>query len=146
MTTRRAVDTQYGRARRIRQPGAPCARTLAGAAEETAVDRIEPTVVVSVCTSRVEAELKRGALEDAGLRAVVASDDAGGLHPEMAVAYCGAHRLLVPESEADPARDLLAELDRGDHALHAEPADDARGAHVSRDRSWFMPTPSAAGP
>lgn len=80
-------------------------------------EAVVPLVTVSGCASRIEAELKRAALEDQGIRAHVASDDAGGLHPEMGMAYCGAHRLQVPEPDRDRALGFLDELDRGDHAL-----------------------------
>ncbi len=83
--------------------------------------RVEPMVTVSRCGTRMEGLLKVSALEDAGLRARLASDDAGGLHPEMSMAYCGAYRVRVPEVEADDARALLAELDAGVHALWSEP-------------------------
>jgi hypothetical protein len=81
------------------------------------VDAVERMVTVASCGGRLEAELKRSALESDGLRAVVATDDAGGLHPELAALTCGAARVLVPEPEADRATELLAELDAGTHAL-----------------------------
>lgn len=77
----------------------------------------ERTVAITSCGNRIEAELKRSALDDAGIMASVASDDAGGLHPEMSVAYCGAYRIVVRESEADDSREIIAALDRGDHAF-----------------------------
>ncbi|MFP5309045.1 MAG: hypothetical protein ACLGIR_05645 [Actinomycetes bacterium] len=65
----------------------------------------------------MEADLKRAALEVAGIDAVVGSDDAGGLHPEMGSMYVHAHRLLVGPHQVEEARELLAELDAGTHAL-----------------------------
>jgi hypothetical protein len=82
----------------------------------------ERLVAVASCAGRLEAELKRAALESDGLRAVVLTDDAGGMHPELAALTCGAARVAVPDHEADRARELLAELDAGVHALDDEPA------------------------
>lgn len=79
-----------------------------------AVERLQ---VVATATSRVEAELKRGALESEGLHAVVLADDAGGAHPQLALLHHGAIRVAVPDHEAEHARDALAELDGGVHAL-----------------------------
>jgi hypothetical protein len=76
-----------------------------------------PVVPVATCGSTVEAELKRAALEDAGIRAHVSSDTAGGLHPELAWGYDRGHRLMVAEHDVDAAREFLAELDAGEHAL-----------------------------
>jgi hypothetical protein len=90
-----------------------------------------PRVVAGTAGSRVEADLKRAALEDAGIDAVVGADDAGGLHPEMGSMYLSAYRLLVGPADLDDATRLLAELDAGVHALE-EP-----GAHeaLPRDRT-----------
>lgn len=69
------------------------------------------------CTSRVDAELKRGALASEGMRAIVLTDDAGGVHPQLALLSRGAVRVAVPDHEADRARDVLADLEAGRHAL-----------------------------
>lgn len=78
---------------------------------------VEHLVTVATCTSRIDAQLKRGALEAAGLRAVVLTDDAGGAHPQLALLSHGAIRIAVPAHEADAAHDLLVELEAGLHAL-----------------------------
>jgi hypothetical protein len=102
------------------------------------VDRTsEPIVAVASCGSRMEGLLKVSALEDAGYRARLGSDDAGGLHPEMAVAYRGAYRVLVPASEEDDARALLAELDAGDHAIWSDPDHPDVGLN-GRHRGWVL--------
>lgn len=80
---------------------------------------VERLVAVADCTSRVEAELKRGALTSDGVRAVVLTDDAGGAHPQLALLTRGAVRVAVPDHQADRARDVLADLDAGVHALPA---------------------------
>ena len=69
------------------------------AARETA------TVPVAVAGSRIEAELIAGMLRSNGLRAVVSADDAGGLEPQLQIEGV---RVLVPPSEEDSARQLLA--------------------------------------
>lgn len=78
---------------------------------------VERMVPVASCASRVEAALAHGALVADGLRAVVLTDDAGGVHPQLGLAVDGAVRVAVPVAEVDRARDLLAELDAGVHAL-----------------------------
>lgn len=80
-------------------------------------DAIERMVPVASCATRVEAALAHGALVAEGLRAVVLTDDAGGVHPQMGLAVEGAVRVAVPVHEVDRARDLLAELAAGLHAL-----------------------------
>lgn len=77
----------------------------------------ERLVAVASCTSRIEAELKRGALASEGMRAVVLTDDAGGVHPQLALLSRGAVRVAVPDHEVDRARAVLADLDAGRHAL-----------------------------
>ena len=69
------------------------------AARETA------TVPVAVAGSRIEAELIVGMLRSNGLRAVLSADDAGGLEPQLQIEGV---RVLVPPSEEDSARQLLA--------------------------------------
>lgn len=78
---------------------------------------VERMVVVASCLSRVEAHLERGALEAHGLRATVVTDDAGGVHPQLAMLADGAIRVVVPDHEADTARALLLDLAAGVHAL-----------------------------
>lgn len=78
---------------------------------------VERMVVVASCLSRIEAQLKRGALEAHGVRAIVVTDDAGGIHPQLALLADGAIRVVVPDHEADVARALLFDLDAGVHAL-----------------------------
>lgn len=102
----------------------------------TEQDAWERFVHVGSCSTRMEAELKRSALDAVGERVVVASDDAGGLHPELAARAHLGIRLLAPEHRADAVRDILAELDAGDHALPST------GERDVRDRSstvgWWM--------
>lgn len=62
-------------------------------------------VVVQTFVSRIEAELARGVLEGAGIAAVVAADDCGGMRPELRLA--NGVRLLVGEPDLDTARLVL---------------------------------------
>jgi hypothetical protein len=62
-------------------------------------------VVVRVFADRMEAEVARGALEAAGIEAVVFHDAAGGMYPELSGV-----RLLVPSIDAERARELLDEV------------------------------------
>ena len=80
---------------------------------------VERMVTVVTCSSRVHAQLVRGALEAHGLRARVLTDDAGGVHPQLALLADGAIRVVVPDHQLDAARDLVGELDAGLHALPA---------------------------
>ena len=79
--------------------------------------------------------LRVAALQSAGLDATLASDDAGGLHPEMAAAYCGAYRVVVPAAQAADAQELLEELDAGHHAIVDEPEAPRVGLD-GRRRGW----------
>jgi hypothetical protein len=58
--------------------------------------------------SRSEAELAQSALAAAGISSVVESDDAGGAYP---FDFSGGARLLVDESDAESAADVLATQD-----------------------------------
>lgn len=78
---------------------------------------VERMVVVASCGSRIDAQLKRGALEADGIRAVMVTDDAGGAHPQLALSTHGGIRVVVPDHQADTALSLLVELDAGVHAL-----------------------------
>ncbi|MGY1802377.1 hypothetical protein ACI78T_03750 [Blastococcus sp. SYSU D00922] len=62
-------------------------------------------VVVAVLGSRAEADLVVGLLISHGLRAAVATDDAGGQEPQWDLQGV---RVLVPAADEDLARRLLA--------------------------------------
>jgi hypothetical protein len=61
-------------------------------------------VVVRQFLSVVEAELARGALEAAGIQAVVSADDCGGMRPHLQV---GRVSLLVRTGDVDEAVRIL---------------------------------------
>ena len=65
-------------------------------------------VPVAVVPSRIEAELIVGMLRSNGVRAAVSADDAGGQQPPLQV---GGVRVLVPRSDAEAARQLIASAD-----------------------------------
>ncbi|MBY5162831.1 hypothetical protein [Salsipaludibacter albus] len=73
-------------------------------------------VAVEHPNNRLDAELRRGALQMGGVDARVGTDDAGGMHPHLGPAAGGLH-LLVPADQVDLARELLRELDDGTFAL-----------------------------
>ena len=64
------------------------------------------TVLLTVVTSRTEAELIAGLLRSNGLRAAVSADDAGGQDPQLQLE--GVRVLVAPSDEA-AARQILAE-------------------------------------
>lgn len=70
-------------------------------------------IVVESCGSRPEAELVRGALEDAGIPAIIQGDTAGGMREHLAWSGAG-FKILVREEDATAARDFLAELANSD--------------------------------
>ncbi len=88
--------------------------------------RIRPEVVDHP-RSRMEAELRRGALEASGIEVRIASDDAGGMHPHLAPSTA-ALRLVVPSAQAEEARAVLAALDAGAWALPDEDDHDEDGS------------------
>ena len=66
-------------------------------------------IVVESCGSRPEAELVRGALEEAGIPAIIQGDTAGGMREHLAWSGAGC-KILVREDDATAARDFLAAL------------------------------------
>ncbi|HET7840191.1 MAG TPA: DUF2007 domain-containing protein [Candidatus Acidoferrales bacterium] len=63
-------------------------------------------VVIQSCGSRPEAELAKGALENAGIEAMIQSDTAGKMREHLAWSGAG-FRILVREEDATAARDVL---------------------------------------
>ena len=70
-------------------------------------------VVVQSCGSRPEAELVKGALEEAGIPAMVQGDTAGGMREHLAWSGAG-FKILVREDDAAAARELLSSLSPAD--------------------------------
>jgi Putative prokaryotic signal transducing protein len=63
-------------------------------------------VVLQSYGSRAEADLAKGALEDAGIQAMIRADTAGGMREHLAWSGAG-FQILVREEEAPVARDVL---------------------------------------
>lgn len=63
-------------------------------------------IVVHSYSSRPEADLAKGALEDAGIPAMIQADTAGGMREHLAWSGAG-FKVLVREDHADAARELL---------------------------------------
>ena len=96
-----------------------------------------PLVAAGTAGSRAEAELKRSALEDAGIPARVASDTVGGNDPALAYGTMQGHRVMVAENDLEAARDFLAELDAGEHAIGG-PEDSARPLADPPRTHWLV--------
>jgi len=79
-------------------------------------------VVVHSYGSRPEADLAKGALEDAGVQAIIQADTAGGMREHLAWSGAG-FKILVREEDATLARDILAPLAETDEAPQAESPD-----------------------
>lgn len=67
---------------------------------------MDEVVVLTVVSSRSEADLLVGLLRSGGLWAAVSADDAGGQEPQLQLQGV---RVLVAASEEAPARQLLAD-------------------------------------
>lgn len=69
-------------------------------------------VVVKAFGSRPEVDIAKGALEAAGIDAMIQADTAGGMRDHLAWSGMG-FRLLVREDDANAARDVLQPRQRG---------------------------------
>jgi hypothetical protein len=70
-------------------------------------------VVVRAYGSRLDAELAKGALEAAGIQAMIQGDTAGGMREHLAWSGAG-FKILVREEDATTAREVLTSPDQGD--------------------------------
>jgi hypothetical protein len=75
---------------------------------------VSETAVVATYGYRHEAEFARATLEAAGIRSVLAGDDAGGAYGPLT--FTRGIRLLVRADELDRARDILSE-----HGMRLDP-------------------------
>ncbi|MGO9590191.1 MAG: putative signal transducing protein [Candidatus Acidiferrales bacterium] len=64
-------------------------------------------VVIQSCPSQIEAELVKGALEAAGIDAMIQADTAGRMREHLAWSGAG-FKILVREEDSTAARDVLA--------------------------------------
>ena len=77
-------------------------------------------VVVQSYGSRPEADLAKGALEDAGIQAMVQDDTAGRMREHLAWSGAG-FKILVREEDATVARDVLTPSAEGDLGADFQP-------------------------
>jgi hypothetical protein len=68
-------------------------------------------VEVGSYATRSDAELAQSVLEAAGIRSVIAADDAGGAYPFL---LSGGAHLLVDEADAEDAAAILADPSQPD--------------------------------
>ena len=68
--------------------------------------RDESLIVIHAFGSQAEAEMARGALQAAGIAAMIPADAAGGMQPPLAWAT-GGFKLLVREEDTADALDVL---------------------------------------
>ena len=105
----------------IRQPGSSGeggqASTQLGRAYNIAMQHSK-LVVVRSYGSRPEADLAKGALEDADIQTMIKADTAGGMREHLAWSGAG-FQILVREEDATLARDVLAPSAEGDQILDA---------------------------
>jgi hypothetical protein len=83
-------------------------------------------VLVESYANRPEAELAKGALEAAGIEAMIQSDSVGGMRDHLAWSGAG-FKILVREGDAAAAREVLNPPASSDENSNTdpEPGDDA---------------------
>jgi len=77
-------------------------------------------VVVQSYASRPEAEFAKGALEAAGIPAMIQSDSMGGMREHLAWSGAG-FKILVREEDVTDAREVLAPLSESHEPLDDDP-------------------------
>jgi hypothetical protein len=82
-------------------------------------------VVVQSYGSRTAAELAKGALEDAGIQAMIKADTAGGMREHLAWSGAG-FQIVVREEDVSVASDVLTPPVEADQSLDAETDRDPR--------------------
>ena len=65
-------------------------------------------VVVKTFDNDADAEMAQQMLQEAGVRAFVLKDDAGGMEPHLQLT--GGVRLVVGSADAEEAREILAQM------------------------------------
>jgi len=61
-------------------------------------------ITIKTYGNRVEAEIDKGLLENNKIKAVVSSDDCGGLYPQLS---SGGVRLVIQEKDTEKANKIL---------------------------------------
>jgi len=87
-------------------------------------------VVVKECGSRVEADLAKCALEDAGIEAMSQADTAGGMREHLAWSGAG-FKIMVREEDEEAAHELLNTPFRADESLDPQLGDDDASARLN---------------
>ena len=67
-------------------------------------------VVIKTFDNNADAELAQQMLQDAGVRAFVLKDDAGGMEPHLQLT--GGVRLVVGSADAERTREILSQMIR----------------------------------
>jgi hypothetical protein len=80
-------------------------------------------VLIARLFTPVEAHMLQSRLEAEGVPAVVADDQIVGVNPLLTMAVGGV-RVLVPESDAERAREIVSAIERGDYRLDEENANE----------------------
>ncbi len=66
---------------------------------------IQRHVVIESCENEIDAEITKARLEAENIEASIVKDDAGGMFPSLQ--QTSGVQLLVPEEDADRAREIL---------------------------------------
>lgn len=90
-------------------------------AEHAVTEHSNEFAVVARCFTPTEAHLLKGALVAGGVRAEVADDNLVQANSWLATAVGGV-RVLVPVSQLDDAREIIASLEKGEFQLEGEDA------------------------
>lgn len=101
---------------------------------------------MAMYATRRDAEMAHDRLDDAGIRAFITADDAGGMHPQLQPAH--GVKLRVMQRQAAAARTALADAGLLPEAAHAAPhgapsaSDDAApdALTFTSDRGLFRTT------
>jgi len=85
-------------------------------------------IVVQSYGSRIEAELAKGALEDAGIQSMIQADTAGGMREHLAWSGAG-FKIVVREEDTTIARDVLTPVESNE-------SPDADQTELDPPESW----------
>lgn len=68
----------------------------------------EEVVVLKIFSNEIDAEMAQQMLHDAGVKAFISKDDAGGMEPQLQGTM--GVRLMVSRADAEPAQQILRTL------------------------------------
>jgi hypothetical protein len=86
-------------------------------------------VIIQSYGSRAEADWAKGALEDAGIQAMIQADTGGGMREHLAWSGAG-FKILVREEEASMARDVLTPPGEADESLNSGDRTESRPSNA----------------